>query len=349
MTIEEMHLDVKLKLDAMYSNTFAEFTGEEIDWVLNEHVLKYIEYRSNPRPESRMEGFEETTKRYDNLESLIAPDVLLPVINNSKGVYAFLPADYFKLVNKQVGVVCGTSTATVTSSRIYYVPLLKDVSSVTSLTITYSVQGETPIILFDKADLTADIIDSNYFVILRQLIVDSIIAKADNKLVAAYESLHSRFSSKDELIIRTYNSAASITVRLNGQFLDIATFTDTNETTSGTPTFVEGRLVKHEDVYTLLRNPIGTTKLDSPLVTLQDGLIQVYTNGKFNVSGIQLTYVKTPNKVNRRFGVNLGIGSRTGQNRNICRQIVDATVSTIAGRIASGVKPVLEKDFYLTD
>lgn len=54
------------------------------------------------------------------------------------------------------------------------------------------------------------------------------------------------------------------------------------------------RVVQLDDVYTVLSDPFGTTKVDSPIATFSNSKINVFTNNKFIVDKVYIDYIRTP-------------------------------------------------------
>jgi len=69
MTIQEAHLDFKLKWDKIDNKFNRNFTDEEIDWLLNESQMRFIRTRFNPSNIAK-QGFEDTTSRTHELASI---------------------------------------------------------------------------------------------------------------------------------------------------------------------------------------------------------------------------------------------------------------------------------------
>jgi hypothetical protein len=69
MTIQEAHIDFKLKWDKVDNKYNRNFTDEEVDWLLNDAQLAFIRTRFNPSNVARA-GFESNTSRLNELSNI---------------------------------------------------------------------------------------------------------------------------------------------------------------------------------------------------------------------------------------------------------------------------------------
>lgn len=128
MTISELHLGVKQKLDKTSSLSLPSFTDEEIDWWLNDTIEVFIKQRIGGLNPKRT-GFEETQKRIDDLRTLVVDDYFmdihfplnnggwgsgksytLPTSSDDRGGYPnaydfVIPSDYYAYVDDQVNLI----------------------------------------------------------------------------------------------------------------------------------------------------------------------------------------------------------------------------------------------------
>lgn len=91
MTIAEMHTAVKLGLDKSSALELPSFEPEEIDYWLNNLILKFIETRISDS-NIKKESFEETQKRIDDLRTLIKDATITTV---TAGTASDKPNSYF--------------------------------------------------------------------------------------------------------------------------------------------------------------------------------------------------------------------------------------------------------------
>jgi len=86
---------------------------------------------------------------------------------------------------------------------------------------------------------------------------------------------------------------------------------------------VENKFSQLDDIFTMLKDPFNTTKYTSPLFTVRQNNIDIYTDNLFVVEQIKLTYLKLPNDISLSLGINCELPDHTH------REIVDMTISSI--------------------
>lgn len=109
MLSTEMHIDFRVKFNTVNSNKNKAFLTQEIDWILNDQMDKFVEIRTTPKSNHKGEGFEESQKRLDDVRTIIKEGTtnsadavgrtLLTLNNFTYGKYIVLPANYLKLVS----------------------------------------------------------------------------------------------------------------------------------------------------------------------------------------------------------------------------------------------------------
>jgi len=80
---------------------------------------------------------------------------------------------------------------------------------------------------------------------------------------------------------------------------------------------------QHDDIYKLLQDPFNKTKYKSPLFTMKENYVEIYTDDTFIVQDIKITYLRKPETVDNGNSINCDLPDHTHQ------EIVDMTVSTI--------------------
>lgn len=98
MTIQEMHYDLKTKVNKIDSQQNRNLLIPELDWALNEAQELFIQWVAEPRNRSYL-GFEKSQRNTEDIKSLVKkPDQPLVVINN----IVTLPEDYLYFVRGRV-------------------------------------------------------------------------------------------------------------------------------------------------------------------------------------------------------------------------------------------------------
>jgi len=90
------------------------------------------------------------------------------------------------------------------------------------------------------------------------------------------------------------------------------------------------KFVQHDDIFKMLSDPFNRTKVSSPVYTIKDNHIEVYTDDTFIVDSIKMTYLKKPVVVDitNSPSVNCDLPDYTHQ------EIVDMTVNSILEAIS---------------
>jgi hypothetical protein len=70
MTIQEMHTEFRLAFDKLESSAYPDYQVEEVDYLLNEAIIRFVKTRYSPNNLYR-KGFEEIQKRIDDIRSLV--------------------------------------------------------------------------------------------------------------------------------------------------------------------------------------------------------------------------------------------------------------------------------------
>ena len=116
MTVEEMHYEVKLKLNKVDSQDYENLIVPEIDWYLNEAQDIFIKQRYGISNNKRS-GFEASQKRIDDLREIVVKGQIIPFSTSSADLNAFeacLPANYMFYVRSRLDIEkegCGEKTA----------------------------------------------------------------------------------------------------------------------------------------------------------------------------------------------------------------------------------------------
>jgi hypothetical protein len=104
MDVQEMHYEVKLKLNKVDSQDYENLIVPEIDWYLNEAQNIFIKQRygiSN----SKRKGFETSQKRIDDLRELVVKGTIIPFATSLADINTFeacLPINYMFYIRSRI-------------------------------------------------------------------------------------------------------------------------------------------------------------------------------------------------------------------------------------------------------
>jgi hypothetical protein len=97
-----------------------------------------------------------------------------------------------------------------------------------------------------------------------------------------------------------------------------------------TNTMSVAKYVQLDDIYTILDDPFNNTSYKNPIYTMIDDKIDIYTDNKFVVSTVKITYIRIPNTVDSVSAttVDCDLPDHTHQ------EIVDMTVNSLLEAIS---------------
>lgn len=332
MTVKEVHIGVDLILQKINSNRVDSFEDQEIDWMFNEEVLRFVKQRINASSNDKGQGFQYNKKRFEDLKQLISPPVTLPAyVRDDNSVFSYLPYNYLILANDRTttkdlcsGSFSSTSTTTVTKDIVCFT--IKDDSSLYS-TFKIRINGVTVFDITTIPSISSGLasIESKFelFAILEQNLTG---LGYDCKYGTYYET----YCGQGIVIV----ADSSISVEVEYTPSDIITFTSSSKSftkisaISGTKE-VPNRFTDTEKLYDLLASSFGTTIASSPLSTMEGDKLIVFHNKKFIPTSIKITYLKKPRKIN------LSLNQDCDLDDWIQREIIDNTAKRLAGLVES--------------
>lgn len=107
MTIQDMHYDLKKKLNKVDSQQYRNLLIPEIDWALNEAMEIFVKIVAQPRYKTQM-GFETTQRTIDDIRTIVVHEETVNVNNN----IVTLPANYWHFLNAMAVMTKGLCTST---------------------------------------------------------------------------------------------------------------------------------------------------------------------------------------------------------------------------------------------
>lgn len=111
MTIQDVHYDVKRKLNKVDSQQRPNLLIPEIDWAINEAIGIFVKIVAQPRVFSHL-GFEVNQRTIDDIRTLVVNNDCTPVTDN----LAILPNEYQHFLKGEVEI---SNSCGVKKARIY--------------------------------------------------------------------------------------------------------------------------------------------------------------------------------------------------------------------------------------
>ena len=83
------------------------------------------------------------------------------------------------------------------------------------------------------------------------------------------------------------------------------------------------KFIQHDDIFTLLDDPFNTTKPSSPLTTIRNNAIDIYTSDIFIIETVKITYLRKPQNISLSLGLSCELPEHNHQ------EVVDMTVGSL--------------------
>jgi hypothetical protein len=110
-------------------------------------------------------------------------------------------------------------------------------------------------------------------------------------------------------------------------------------TVDTTKTQVFNKFSQLDDVYRLLDDPFNTTTEKSPLTTIRDNYIDIYTSAIFIIDSVKITYIRKPLPISLPLGYNCELPEHAHQEilamavSSILEQLSDPRYKTQMGEL----------------
>lgn len=337
MNIRDMHIEVNQSLQKVAANVTRKIQSEEMDWVLNKMVDRFIQLKLKPKKGG---AFSVDQLGIDALRGLLISRPISAYIDSSySGRYEVpLPFDYSYLISdsSQISLLCGT-TPVVANETVYLTWLKRlhtsKVSAPFYSTAAIIVNGNT-------LNIPASLPYSNQYAgfskkedisFLSPFIVQFLSTVLTTAEIGfeRYGQLH----KPDHFVIKSITSQPTASLTYDG----IAATNTTTQTLSRTKhtalsnsSLVANRLENSEDVPDLLQAAFYKPSNLSPISELVGNNLYVYSADNFTVNSCRITYVRKPQKLSLALGTNCDIVEEFHQS------ICDLAVEYIKGRFENG-------------
>lgn len=310
MNVQEQHIDINLAAQKINSNYYRQLTDAEIDWLLNKHVGRFIKDRIKQDTDSL--GFDATEVDMDALRTLVVLDRELATFHiEDDATRAELPGDYSYLIDDFSNTIpkCDTvnyKTATTFVSKTVYIysfPLIASTGSTpfyTSMSLTLN-----DVVLFLSEDLpglgTSDELFTVRDYIMGQLSRYVRTQLQDNPAFDIdfyWEKFGSYYSPNSFLAVTTTQQTGTNSITID----EVETSAEENTITRSFVPEISGklcanRLVRGHFRSNLRSSAFARTSSNSPISALNDNQVKVYSDGKFIISKLKVSYIRKPAKI----------------------------------------------------
>lgn len=302
-TPKQCHIALDERLQLLNSNRKIAVHPEQYDNVLNDAIEEFINKHSTAKLNSRQEGFEESDKRYVDLQSLKRTVSLSLRKTNSTISKAQLPFDFMKS-DVLIGTILYNRVvlAKTTSYRPTYFTIINfsSMSSIANLKLITT--GGTQIDVSKYSNLSKSKNSLFYF-----------FNNVGNYLKRSFgiEVFFEHYNGvhyPDSLIFKAPSSALQInSVNTQNLTLTVTTESETYETLANgaisNSKFVKFDLVStktfanvNNDYYSAHNSHLN------PMFIIRDNQVEVKVNPKYVIDNLELDYLKKPILINSSIG-----------------------------------------------
>lgn len=315
MTVREMHIEVQQATQNVGSNKRRKFQPDEIDWILNKVMHRYIETEAmSVRNEP---SAEHSLTRLQHLAPLLR-DIALPCFKRDGGVLARIPLTVQELlsVSADVQPLCGTAPSTLRQARVVYkLPLVENLT-----------QDDPP--YFDVLRLSVnnvDIFNAESFAELRSAQFEGYprrwlwqplrLMLPELEGLIYWEHYNGQFYP-NTLIFDGYGAANITLVSGSTTYVAVPMTEFQTEYVAKMPMKRPVRLFYQTELPDMQVGAFTRTHYTSPLGYLQSNTLKIDTDGSFIVGGCTVHYVKKPRAIDVNLNVDCDL--HVSAHQNIC-------------------------------
>lgn len=309
MLVQEMHVQFDTKLQRMNSNAFDIFYPMEKDILLNYVQEKLIRTAlSNNEGNRKREGYQATTKRYGDLETLITKRMLQMHYLETAVLFSVLPFDYHDYIVSN-GLLFSDCKELVLSPKVNsgvyvsYLPFVKSAGDIYPLfkwTLNYT-DATPPLVLADISlypNFPLLAADDEMFLIANFGIYET--NRQNHPVKVYWEKYGELYAPNNFIFVSTQDNLANVTMNIQGAQTEVSTFEVLpyeHYPSNLTVRKSNARLIESHQIENYLGNPYQTTAPDSPIVELSDDRLLLHHNKYFAANQIELVYIRKPKPI----------------------------------------------------
>tara|TARA_Y100000361_G_scaffold109546_1_gene99492 strand:+ start:9688 stop:10785 length:1098 start_codon:yes stop_codon:yes gene_type:complete len=345
MNISDMHISVQQGVDKFYSQQADILLPEEIDLELNKNIQRFVNQRFNSKSNRYQEGFEESQKRIDDLRSLVTESSRNAtfkgeVFQNIFCETSSFPDDYLFLINLK-SLVQNQKCKTFCSA---YEDIPYTTTKVTwRLDECYNTawDGVGLWVKFDGDNTYTQITNNTN---QQSTTVTQALQQLANPANWTHNSILSATFQGQQITLEfaigtlintsdpgyhTYNNGSAYVPCEDSALVSTPPLTNPKRVPCDdveTTTLVgQNKFAQHDDIFKLLSDPFNKTTYKSPLYTIRDNAIDIYSDDTFIIDRIKMTYLRQPVEVDFTSSpqVDCDLPEHTHQ------EIVDMTINSI--------------------
>lgn len=347
MNIQEMHIEINLSLQKIASNVKRKFLSQEIDWVINKQIGRFVKNKINsdvqttvdPQTRARVQiktgGFENNSIDLNALRTLVVTkpvSIYRPSASNF--VCAELPGDYSYYIDSLSGIVrdCHDTFAKASNfiEQAEYLYLLK-IPKPNKTTSPYYGSPELSVngtIVIPNTEFQAALPDKDMGFVLEGILKNKLLSK-DSPYKVYWEN-YNGVQKSDTFIFVSPILLSSVTLTFDAQVVTATTMAALilKPEIAISKKQNQSRLIKDSNVYNLLTSKFHRTKWESPITTIGGNRVFIYHDETFIVNNLDLKYIRKP----RTVSLDLGQGCDLPEefHNDICDWTVEYIKQTIS-------------------
>ena len=328
MTTQELHIEIDLLLQNLNSHWNKNFLPQEKDLFINNEIYKFINQRINPKSNLKGEGFEDTTKRIEDL-NILKKTVSIPVQYNQKEIYINFPFDYLKYITCELNTCCCEGKQVVKSyyeTEFFPINNIVNFNYLEYLIIKFKQDGNETII-FNTANIPTNYLpQDNIEMYRKQFLLINLIKNVlykTSKLSNLYEIKFDKF--KNVFIIKS-DKEFSIEYILNGEvFTPIINKKDYFFNNISSDLYSETRIIDNEYITNVKNSYLSKSKDQSVIALLKNKFLSIIPPKNAIFGMANLTYICRPSMVD------LYLNYNSEFDDSILKEIINNVVKTING------------------
>ena len=328
MTAIDLHIDFDINLQKISTNATRNIEPEEVDWLLNKEVIKFLNKRTRDISDNKRRGFEEDTKRLKDIDTLVRT-VSLSVKNlgNGKGEVILPPFNFKSLKASAVFYKdCEASEGkTFNETKNVYKFKLPTANAVNDLKVTVVMFGVIKI-LYTTLSLPTTYIGGEYINLLKSFIIQvrkALLTSEFEGLEMYYEWYGEKYEQDTFFIVgNTKLSSVKLTkTTADTSEFPVSFYTNVRPVTASSKAITKPvRFVSSELIDWKIDSFLSGSIEESPLVELTKGIGFVYFPKNTIVKQLIFTYICRPNLIDLSLNTSLNLDT------DICAEIVLDTV-----------------------
>lgn len=339
MLAQEMHLEIDLELQKLNSQFNKDVLREEKDWFLNNEVRKFIKQRLDPQSNTHQTGFQDTTKRLDDLRELVKRENK-PILTNSRGgKYIVLPSDYFQYIRFDAFSFMSCASNAPTPVTETYYDATVNLNLPDTVPTIYTIIATTPSgnrTLFDISDLPTDYLATGSLASQRFSLIRAIrirMNEAVKRLFTTAPDLYWEDVPNNDTLnsfrIESIETITSITVTvgLTTTTSDIDVLTRQRYLIPSTPLVANIRVIDEEFSLDVQTSHLSGSRAESPTSSLRGNELEVHQPKGVVIGSVDITYICKPTVIDLLLNSNLNMSTKSA------KEIVGSTVRFLKGVI----------------